>query len=274
MKVETPAEQLFFVTVRIETEKGLGTGFIVHHKWTEGKEGLFLVTNKHVVSGTKNGCFSFLQSDGTVPLLGQKYDIEVDNFEQRWFGHPDPNVDIAVFPLSPILDKIQSRQWKVYFKVISREIIPSKAQLEDLDAIEEVVFIGYPIGIWDTKNFLPVARRGITATPVSVDYANQPIFLIDASVFPGSSGSPVFICNVGSYSHRGGLVVSSRVLFLGVVSSVFFYEEDGTFRFADIPTAKVSVIKIRQMIALAVVFKANTIFEAIEALLKQVGELK
>jgi hypothetical protein len=278
MKVETPAEQLYFVTLRIETEagneKGVATGFIVSYTWDEHKVGQFLVTNKHVVAGAKKGRFSFLKSDGAAPLLGQKYDIEIDDFENRWFGHPDPQIDIAVLPLAQILMETQSRQWQIYFKTVSKELLPSKAQLEDLDAIEEVVFVGYPIGIWDTKNFLPIARRGTTATPVSVDYANRPIFLVDASVFPGSSGSPVFICNVGSYSHRGGLVLGNRLLFLGIVSSVFFHEEEGEPTLANIPTTSISTVKTRQMIDLAMVFKSSAVFETIEAVLRQTGELK
>lgn len=278
MKIETPAEQLFFVTVWIETETpshvGVGTGFMVRHRWADNKEELFLVSNKHVIRDAKKGRFYLLRSDGTSPMLGQKYDVEIDDFEQAWFSHPDPEVDVAVLPMAGILRQAQSHQWKIYFKCVSREIIPSKSQLEDLDAIEEVVFVGYPSGIWDTKNFLPVARRGTTATPVSVDYGGRPIFLVDASVFPGSSGSPVFICNVGGYSHRGGLVVRSRVLFLGIVSLVYFREDDGTLNFVDIPTAVVPAIKTRQMIDLAIVFKAQTIFETIEAFLRDKGELE
>jgi hypothetical protein len=278
MKVETPAEQLYFVTLRIETEagndKGVATGFIVSHKWGDQKVGLFLITNKHVVTGAQKGRFSFLKSDGTEPLLGQKYDIEIDDFQNRWFGHPNPEIDIAVLSLSQILMETQSLQRQIYYKTVSKELLPNKAQLEDLDAIEEVVFVGYPIGIWDTKNFLPIARRGTIATPVSVDYENRPIFLVDASVFPGSSGSPVFICNVGSYSHRGGLVVGNRLLFLGIVSSVFFHEENGEPTLANIPTTSISTVRTRQMIDLAVVFKSSAVFETIEAFLRQAGELK
>jgi hypothetical protein len=36
-------------------------------------------------------------------------------------------------------------------------------------------------------------RRGMTATPPQLDYCGRPTFLIDASVFGGSSGSPVFL---------------------------------------------------------------------------------
>lgn len=64
--------------------------------------------------------------------------------------------------------------------------------------------IGYPNGLWDSQNNLPIIRRGITATSVKKDYNGKKEFLIDAAVFPGSSGSPVFIFNEGSYSVPGG----------------------------------------------------------------------
>jgi hypothetical protein len=74
-----------------------------------------------------------------------------------------------------------------------------------------VTFIGYPNGIWDSKNLLPVVMRGTTASPIEVDFEGTPRFLIDASVFGGSSGSPVFILNQGTYSMKdGGVAVGSR----------------------------------------------------------------
>ena len=70
MKVETIAEQLLFATLRIETNRLVGTGFIVHHKWSENKNGLFLISNKHVVNGTTEGRLTFTlvdqSSDTTV----------------------------------------------------------------------------------------------------------------------------------------------------------------------------------------------------------------
>ncbi|MFT3756084.1 MAG: hypothetical protein QM769_09065 [Pseudoxanthomonas sp.] len=74
-------------------------------------------------------------------------------------------------------------------------MIPTPQQVTKLDAAESVTFISYPNGVWDSKNLLPVARRGTTASPIEVDFEGTPRFLIDASVFGGSSGSPAFILN-------------------------------------------------------------------------------
>jgi S1-C subfamily serine protease len=60
MQVESLAEQLFFTTVRIETEnssgRGSGTGFIYSYEW-DAKTALFIVTNKHVVKDARIGHF-------------------------------------------------------------------------------------------------------------------------------------------------------------------------------------------------------------------------
>lgn len=91
--------------------------------------------------------------------------------------------------------------------------------LQNLSAIEDVTVIGYAAGIYGEGSMAPIARRGITATPVWSNFQNKPAFLIDAGVFPGASGSPVFLHNQGSYATPSGLTVGSRVFFIGVLSA-------------------------------------------------------
>ena len=87
MKVETLAEQLLFSTTRIEADPNVGTGFIVDHKWAEDKTGPFLVTNKHVVQGTKAGRLTFTISDNSSevqrPLMGKSTSVTVSEV-LRW----------------------------------------------------------------------------------------------------------------------------------------------------------------------------------------------
>ena len=97
-------------------------------------------------------------------------------------------------------------------------IAPNTDTTPDIGLIEDVLFVGYPNGMFDKANNLPVARRGITATPATVDYGGRPVFLIDASVFPGSSGSPVFLYNVGGWRSTTAFVAGDRILFLARIS--------------------------------------------------------
>jgi len=278
MEVSSIAEQLYFTSVRVETidasdNKGIATSFIFDYK-SENKQYPFLITNKHVVSGTERGRLTFIQARNGKPLLGTGFTLDIEHFENIWYGHPRTNIDVAVAPFAPLVDQIKKAGTNIFFRWIGNELVPSEDDLKHVDAIEEVVFIGYPIGIWDTKNLLPVVRKGITASPIAVDFRGEPQFLVDASIFPGSSGSPVFLYNPGIYADKsGGTVVGTRLYFLGVVASVFFQEDVNEIRIRSIPTLDLPVSVSRQMVDLGVVFKASTILETIEAFLKERGEL-
>ena len=278
MRVETAAEQLLFSTLRIEAQSRVGTGAIVSHQWGEDKQAPFLITNKHVVEGTAEGRITFTlrdeSNDEDRPLLGKSHSINFSDAGWSWIGHPDPDIDIAVLPLGPALNFIHDRGVNVFFKSIPTDLIPDSTAIEELDAVEEVLFIGYPSGIYDSTNNLPITRKGITATAVSVDYDSKPIFLIDASVFPGSSGSPVFLYNVGAWTARQGPVrAGRRLLFIGILSRVYQRAESGVLGFEEVPAELKPVIRTTQMIDLGIVYKARTIVEAIEHVLRQRGEL-
>ena len=259
IKPESIFENILFTTVRIEATLptnsiSTGTGFIFNYV-KNNKQYLFVVTNKHVIKDSIKGKLTFNRSDGEKPILGKVFTIEYPNFEKQWMGHPQQDIDVAIMPFAPVLNELSQRGVQIFFRSITPDLIPSDKQLkEDIDAVEDIVFVGYPSGIYDRRNLLPVVRRGITATPVSVDFEEKPAFLIDASIFPGSSGSPVFLCNIGSYSPKGkGLHVGSRIFFLGVVASVFIRKEFNTVELIDIPTGKVPVIVTTQMVDLGIV---------------------
>lgn len=227
MQISSIAEKLLFATVRIETvdikgDTGVGTGFCFGVERNQKQYG-FLVTNKHVIKDAPTGRILFTIAEDKKPVLGKTYWLTIANFDQWWHGHSDPEVDLAIAPIGAAIRSITDKGISVYHTFIGEDLTPGQKQLEDLDAIEDVVFLGYPNNIWDDVSNLPVIRRGITATPLAVDFRGRKQFLIDASVFPGSSGSPVFILKTGSYSPRsGGLVLGNKLAFLGIVSSVFY----------------------------------------------------
>ncbi len=119
---------------------------------------------------------------------------------------------------------------------LDESIIPTQVQLESLSALEEIVMVGYPIGIWDEVNNFPVLRRGITASHAATNFKGKPIGVVDIAVFPGSSGSPLFILNEGAYETPEGLTVGSRLLFLGILYAGPQHRADGSIAIIDIPT--------------------------------------
>ena len=279
MQVESIAENLFFTTVRIDTVNnagahGSGTGFIYAHRLSDTQHALFVVTNKHVVQGMNTGTLTFHQKKDDKPHLGHGFRLDITDWPQAWFGHPLPDVDIAVVPFIPLEAHIkQQSAIDLFYRCVDSSMLPSSDQLAQLDAIESVTFIGYPNGIWDSTNLIPVARRGTTASPLAVDFEGSPRFVIDASVFGGSSGSPVFILNQGMYTDkRGNTVIGSRVLFVGVIAAVFFRTELNQIVAVPVPTQTQPMAQQREMIDLGIVFKARTVVETIEAFIKSRGD--
>jgi len=274
--VTSIADQLFFATVRIDTadakgQKGSGTGFLFAHT-RDGKEYPFVVTNKHVAKDADKGGITFIKRRGDKPSLGDAFRIDFDNFETVWHGHPDPEVDITVTPLVPLVKFMEGRGVEVFYRLVASTNIPTEDQLKELDAIEDVVFVGYPNGIWDQKNYIPIARTGTTATPLSIDYEGQKKFLIDASVFGGSSGSPVFIYKSGAFATKGGPTkIGTLFYFVGVVAAVYFKTAAHDIISLPIPTNMRNVALDKEMLDLGIVFKGSTVVEAVEAAIIKFG---
>lgn len=86
------------------------------------------------------------------------------------------------------------------------------------------------------------------------------------------SGSPVFLYNVGMYHRKiGATVVGTRLLFLGVVASVFFRLDMNEIQILSVPTVDVPIALSRQMIDLGIVFKPVTIIETVKKFLEEKG---
>lgn len=241
-KYVNPIEVLIHSTVRIECEtetgRGSGSGYFFAFLEKENQHVPCIVTNKHVVAGAKRGVFHLTRqaTDGSAKL-GEYVTFSFDNFEQMWIGHPDPSIDLAIFLIGPILNSAKDRGESLHFVPLGRAIIASAELLDSLPSMEEIIMIGYPNGIWDAKHNLPVIRRGITATHPRLPYNGKPEFLIDAACFPGSSGSPVFLANIGSFVNASGaLCAGSRIALLGTLYAGPQHTATGEVVVVQVPT--------------------------------------
>lgn len=225
MKDLSIMEQLCFSTTRIETKDAdgnsySGTGFYFSYKLDDRRIMPFIVTNKHVVRGMTTGMFQLTKADTNGnPIHKEHFQIQIDQFEQGWLFHPDNNVDLCVFPLAQITILAQLQGISLFYRTLDESLIPNLETIKTLDAVEDIIMIGYPNGLWDSVNNMPLIRKGITSTDIKLDYEGRKEFLIDAACFPGSSGSPVLICDVGGYRDKQGNLNwgCSRVLLLGVL---------------------------------------------------------
>lgn len=277
MKVETLVEQLLFTTVRIawsakSGELHTGTGFFFAYANGTNSHP-FIVTNRHVVEGADATTITFHTAKDGALQLGKPYALTVTEAEKFWSLSNDPNVDLAIAPIAALLRELESRGVTPFWRNIDQTLVPDERVLDELDALEDIVFIGYPAPVWDTRNFLPVIRRGITATPLTIDYLGQKQFLVDASVFPGSSGSPVFLLNnSGTYANRAGHVtVGRRFYFLGVIGAVHQQQDFSELKLLPAPTAQIPGVVSNRMINLGIVVKSTKVVELVKEWLVEHG---
>jgi Trypsin-like peptidase domain len=265
----SPAEQLAHSTVRIECDLasggiGTGTGFFYSLDRNGDQHVPVIVTNKHVVEGAVRGRFLLTLHNGTDgPAIGTVKAFELDDFQARWLPHPDKDVDLCVMPIAPLLRQAEQTNTKFFFLTLDKALIPSTADLDDMVGLESIVMVGYPNGLWDQTNNLPIFRKGILATDYKRDWNGKKEFLIDAACFPGSSGSPVLLFEVGSYQTRNALVMGSRIKLLGILYAGPQYTVHGEIKVVTVPTQQkpISVANIPNNLGIVIKAEQLNAFE-------------
>jgi hypothetical protein len=120
-------------------------------------------------------------------------------------------------PFEPLRQEALAQGQEIFYQPITEDFFPTTEILSNLSALEDILMVGYPIGLWDDVNNFPVLRRGITASHPIVDFQGKSIGLADIASFPGSSGSPILILNEGSFTSQSGFCIGSSLIFLGVL---------------------------------------------------------
>lgn len=214
---KTLTEIAMYNSVRLVTSTGSGTGFFFTYIFDEGEVPI-LVTNKHVVNNNPNEIVKLLVHTGdnkTKTVFDESIEVTL-NLE--WFFHSKH--DLCFCYVAPIAEYVKQRYNKeIYYSTIEKNLIPDKEKLEELSAVENVVMVGYPIGLWDSLHNLPLFRRGITSTHPAYDFNVEGVGVVDMACFPGSSGSPIFIIDENGYSDKQGktYIGAKRILFLGIL---------------------------------------------------------
>jgi len=258
-------EQLAYSTVKIQVQTsrgtGVGTGFFYDFEFDNNQHIPVIITNKHVVKDAQVGAFllSSVNDDGT-PNNQKHIPVGLNEFEKRWIQHPDSNIDLTLMPLAPLLNEASEKGVKPFLIPLSENLIPSDEQLKGLTAVEDILMVGYPIGLWDEKNNYPLYRKGITSTHPMNDYNGKSEFVIDAACFPGSSGSPVFLANIGNYvDKKGNTIIATRFLLLGILYAGPQYSAEGEIKVIDIPTKRDTVAVSEIPMNLGYVIKSKNI---------------
>ena len=185
-------EPLLLSTARLSTFHGERLLSGASSFFFERGQGLFLVTNRHVLHDTATSHFpthieielhndpgNLTRSVGlSVPLyLGGK---------PVWRQGADSagSIDVAVIPL----ERAALPPDALLRCFTPAHLQPPPATVE---VGGQVLIVGYPLGFHDTLHHLPVARQAIIASSFGLRFQGQGYFLTDARTHLGSSGAPV-----------------------------------------------------------------------------------
>jgi hypothetical protein len=192
----------------------------------------YIITNLHVIEKIGGDDIESLEKSDNLELtdIGEMYiyirhnqtneevpdrepvDILDSNGNPRWISHSSSKVDVVALPVG---SDLKSTVTGAYSK---SDFVPNDIEIS---AGDSTIAVGYPKGIYDSNTYLPVIRNGLIATPPKVDYKGLPMFLMDAKMHGGTSGSPVLTqpSPVQRYKGRGTTMTGeSRTFLLGIHS--------------------------------------------------------
>lgn len=188
---------VFFATSKMvsyqkETSNGTGTSFFAKYR-----DNMFLITTAHQLDQVSHVRILLLSESKKNP---QKEVITIKRSEFTI----NSKEDYAWVDASMYLSELLKQKKKLELRAFSLEAV----DIEAINFMDDVYFVGYPTGLIDKENLTPLMRRCSFATLYENDFGGEPFFVIDGSVFPGSSGSPVF-------------QVSDHIKLLGIISSSY-----------------------------------------------------
>lgn len=275
---EDISKELIYSTVRLscfnDKVVSRGTAFFMTYEFNNTNI-TALVTNKHVVCEDekktilyKNAKFVMSCSEHGIVKDDKKVEIVVNDLDKRVVFHNDNDVDLCfVFVNDKIQESINIGN-EVYYKSLNTNLIINDEDAKNLRPIEDVIMIGYPIGLIDEYNNKPIVRKGITATSYFLDYNGKKEFLIDIACYQGSSGSPVFIRKegLGKEQNENGLTIglTTSYALLGLLYAGPYNVVEGEIGVSEIPCKMIPISKTKVMINLGCIIKPCRIMELFE----------
>ena len=213
-----------------------GTGFFYSRLEPTEQEGpqwrkiedMWVVTNRHVllpradereIPPTKV-TFNLRKLDESKGLAWDPVAIEAEAIDSLVKFHADPSIDVAVINIAEIFtSRITKDQRYLSPRFLSSDDFPGKNRIE-VEAASDILVVGYPRGFYDRVNLFPIVKSGIIASRWGVPFEGKPYFLIDAKLFPGSSGSVVISKPTDFVLENGRLLTNTEKQFaiLGVYS--------------------------------------------------------
>jgi hypothetical protein len=227
-RVSRPSTQSLFVEVCYGDQRiSTATAFLVRAI----NDQLFLITNRHVVTGRHEDTGALLSSTGAIPDrlivhhnsrrgLGEYCEVSQPLQDQvgqnLWVELPSRRADLVAFALSQH-DDIAVYPYEVQ----------SSSHME-IEPAQMVSVVGFPFGERTARSFA-VWATGFIASEPEINHGGRPVFLIDCRSRQGQSGSPVLIqrsSGRATQDDQANLVYEPSHTLLGVYSGRINPESD------------------------------------------------
>lgn len=250
-----------------------GTGFLLFSGVGVTKGTVYLVTNRHLLppEGQEKDIqlrVVVRQQDGTAKI--EEITIPIVGKDGKYMPnirlHRDPATDVAAVSIAAaafgskfqlLINAVSSGRYLNTSMLLPTSSMPSQG----VGAGRQVYILGYPAAIFDPRNVSPVLRVGVVATDPQEGFNfNEELrrtmgfpehmsgFLLDANIYPGSSGSLVVVAPENCGCSQG---VGQRTYILGIVSG-------------SIPIFDASLHSYSR-IGLGMVYSADTIREVLDS---------
>ena len=198
-------------------------------------EDMWLVTNRHVVIPKNQGteipptsfAFCLRKSGPSGALHWDPVVLSVGDLESFAKFHPDKSVDVAMVNIyEAVTSRIKSGDQYAAPYLLHSDNFAGKNNIE-VEASSDVLVAGYPKGFYDDLNLFPIVKSGIIASRWGVGFQGNPYFLIDAKLFPGSSGSVVISKPIDLVVKGGNVMLANekQFAFLGIFSGEPKFQE-------------------------------------------------
>lgn len=248
----------------IENGKHIGSasGFIIGFIVSDSLKVPCLISNKHVLQAVDTVILTFNGEINTnSPMDSVIIRTIVDLNHYKVIPHPKVEIDLAALPLNPIGYQLGKKGFNIDYTVIGEDLIPTVKDQEKFKVVNDILLVGYPIGLSDTTHNNPIFRKGITATNPSIKYNDRNVFLIDASSFPGSSGSPVFLVSSEIERKSNMIYFKERIYLIGILFGGLEYTIQGDVKAVQIPNNFELKSLTNIPINLGVVINAKELFQ-------------
>ncbi len=255
-------------TVRISYFRVIGTGVLCQLPDTSVKTPL-LLTAKHVFIDKQKRWepaaiqirFAWFADRSVSEYLGITVNLRTAKGSPLWFEHPDTSVDLAAIPL--MIPKADAGRDSVAPVRIEHFADENRAYEG-----ASILLLGYPGAVGLNYWTRPVVRHGVVAFVDPYHFDRRPI-LVDAMIYPGNSGGPVFTVPTGM-ARNGSFAVGGLGAFLGIVSKAKQIRVDVEKLTADIELAETAASETHfrslDYIGLGVIEPAGRVRELLEAI--------